>query len=173
MCAWAPPIENIRLSADAALIEAARARAPQEQITLNAQFRLWLAEHVHQRERLQRYDVVMKQLRGKVRVGRKHARADQARLHLEAVLLALLQGAAGPARFHRSLDVQARYRFSPDDSLIVAAALRAGCRRLLSEDLQRGQRIAGLTIEDPFGNRPRILSDATNPCRTPPRSSTT
>jgi len=36
------------------------------------------------------------------------------------------------------------------DSLIVAAALSAGCTRILSEDLQNGQRIEGLTIENPF-----------------------
>ena len=36
------------------------------------------------------------------------------------------------------------------DALIVEAARRAGADRLLSEDLQHGRRIAGLTIEDPF-----------------------
>ncbi|HEY5564562.1 MAG TPA: VapC toxin family PIN domain ribonuclease, partial [Rhodothermia bacterium] len=36
--------------------------------------------------------------------------------------------------------------------LIVAAALDAGCTRLLSEDLQDGQRIDGLRIENPFGD---------------------
>jgi predicted nucleic acid-binding protein len=33
---------------------------------------------------------------------------------------------------------------------IVAAALLAGCTRLLTEDLQHGQRIDSLTIRDPF-----------------------
>ena len=36
------------------------------------------------------------------------------------------------------------------DALIVAAALEAGCTRLYSEDLQHGQQIEGLTIENPF-----------------------
>lgn len=36
------------------------------------------------------------------------------------------------------------------DSAIVAAALEAGCKRLPSEDLQNGQRIEGLRIENPF-----------------------
>jgi predicted nucleic acid-binding protein len=36
------------------------------------------------------------------------------------------------------------------DSLIVAAALAAGCTRLLSEDLQHGQRIDTLVIHNPF-----------------------
>ena len=46
--------------------------------------------------------------------------------------------------------LQARQGFSFYDSLIVAAALESGCSRLLTEDLQHGQRIDGLTIENPF-----------------------
>jgi predicted nucleic acid-binding protein len=34
--------------------------------------------------------------------------------------------------------------------LIVAAAEDAGCRWLISEDFQHGQRIGPLTIENPF-----------------------
>lgn len=52
--------------------------------------------------------------------------------------------------FRSGLALQARYQFGFYDSLIVAAALSAGCARLYSEDLQHGQRIEGLTIEDPF-----------------------
>jgi predicted nucleic acid-binding protein len=48
------------------------------------------------------------------------------------------------------LDVRQRWRFSFYDSLIVAAAQAAGCRRLLSEDLQHGQRLDGLLVENPF-----------------------
>ena len=33
---------------------------------------------------------------------------------------------------------------------IVRDALAAGCKRLLTEDLQHGQRIESLTIVDPF-----------------------
>ena len=40
--------------------------------------------------------------------------------------------------------------FSLWDALIVEAALRAGARRLLTEDLQHGQRIGNLTVENPF-----------------------
>ena len=42
------------------------------------------------------------------------------------------------------------YGFSFYDALIVASALEAGCDTLLTEDLQAGQRIAGLTIVNPF-----------------------
>jgi len=36
------------------------------------------------------------------------------------------------------------------DALIVEAALRGGADRLLTEDLQHGQRIGDLTVENPF-----------------------
>lgn len=43
-----------------------------------------------------------------------------------------------------------RHRFSFYDSLILASALEAGCDTLLTEDLQAGRRIEGLTIVNPF-----------------------
>ena len=42
------------------------------------------------------------------------------------------------------------YGFNFDDALIVAAALEAGCDTLLTEDLQAGQGIDGLTVVNPF-----------------------
>lgn len=36
------------------------------------------------------------------------------------------------------------------DALIVAAAVKAGAKRILSEDLNHGQTIAGVQIENPF-----------------------
>ncbi|HZT55393.1 MAG TPA: PIN domain-containing protein [Burkholderiaceae bacterium] len=75
---------------------------------------------------------------------------ESARSYLDTVLIPLLQVPASPALYHRALDVQGRWRFSFYDSLIVAAALTAGCSRLLSEDLQHGQRIETLTIHNPF-----------------------
>ena len=49
------------------------------------------------------------------------------------------------------LDIAERYRLGTFDALIAASALDAGCERLLSEDLQHGQRLHGtLTIRNPF-----------------------
>jgi hypothetical protein len=67
-------MKNITLSADESLIEAARVRARAEQTTLNEQFRRWLADYAQTRDRLQRYDAVMSELRGKVKVGKKLSR---------------------------------------------------------------------------------------------------
>jgi predicted nucleic acid-binding protein len=50
----------------------------------------------------------------------------------------------------RGLDLAARYGFSVCDSMIVAAALLAGCAILYSEHWQDGQRIDGLLIGNPF-----------------------
>jgi predicted nucleic acid-binding protein len=48
------------------------------------------------------------------------------------------------------LDMAERYRFSIYDGLIVAAAVRAGCSILYTEDLNQGQVIDQLTIRNPF-----------------------
>ena len=75
---------------------------------------------------------------------------EAARGYLDAVLAPLIAVTASEALFHRALDVQARWRFSFYDSLIVAGAMTAGCRTLLSEDLQHGQVLGTLTVVDPF-----------------------
>lgn len=76
--------------------------------------------------------------------------AGQARAYLDAVLLPLMKVGASATLYQRALDVQSRWRFGFYDSLIVASALSAGCRHLLTEDLQHGQKIETLTIENPF-----------------------
>ena len=73
---WNVPMKNITLSADETLIEAARARARSEHTTLNEQFRQWLEDYARQRSRMQQYDAVVAELRGKVRVGRKLSRDE-------------------------------------------------------------------------------------------------
>ena len=49
-----------------------------------------------------------------------------------------------------ALNLARSHNFSFYDALIVASALAAGCDRLLTEDLQTGRRIGGLTIVNPF-----------------------
>jgi predicted nucleic acid-binding protein len=36
------------------------------------------------------------------------------------------------------------------DALVVAAAADAGCRVLLTEDMQHGRKFGGVTIQNPF-----------------------
>lgn len=75
---------------------------------------------------------------------------EQARSYLDVVLLPLMQVLPSGALYHRALDLQQRWRLGFYDSVIVASALAAGCTRLLSKDLQHGQRIDQLTLFNPF-----------------------
>lgn len=77
---------------------------------------------------------------------------ENAQRFLEQILAPLWQIMPSLALYRRGLDLQTRYGFSFYDSLIVAAALESGCTRLYTEDLQHGQRIDGLTIENPFND---------------------
>ncbi|MDE2462737.1 MAG: PIN domain-containing protein [Alphaproteobacteria bacterium] len=43
------------------------------------------------------------------------------------------------------------------DAVIFSAAAHAGCRLLLSEDLQDGFTWAGVTVVDPFASEPHLL----------------
>jgi predicted nucleic acid-binding protein len=53
--------------------------------------------------------------------------------------------------------IEDRYQLSWWDSLIVAAAQRAGCRYLLSEDFQAEQDFGGLTVVNPFEADPAAV----------------
>lgn len=69
---------------------------------------------------------------------------------LNKTLLPLFQMIPVARLYQRGLRIQSRYQYSFYDSLIIAAALEAGCKILYSEDLQNGQRIEQLTILNPF-----------------------
>jgi len=73
-----------------------------------------------------------------------------------AKLLAMIEATCqveivAPATLQHAIDITGRYGFSWFDSLIVAAALEAGCDTLYTEDLQHEQVIEGtLTVINPF-----------------------
>ena len=76
--------------------------------------------------------------------------SDELRRLLEGILVPLWQIDPSEYLYRSCLQIQVRYGFSFYDSLIVAAALEAGCTTLYSEDMQDGQQIQGLTIRNPF-----------------------
>ena len=53
-----------------------------------------------------------------------------------------------------AIDRVGRHALSLWDALIVQAAVESGCTRLLTEDLQDGQVIDGVRVEDPFREMP-------------------
>jgi predicted nucleic acid-binding protein len=84
---------------------------------------------------------------------RKFARPmsnDEAVRYFDQVLEPLCAVWPDAELLRHALSLRARFQFGLYDSLIVAAALRAGCTTLYSEDLQRGQRIDSVTVVDPF-----------------------
>jgi len=56
--------------------------------------------------------------------------------------------------FEEAMEIQTKYQFHWYDSLIVAAALEAGCETLYTEDLHNGQMIEGMMIVNPFISSP-------------------
>jgi predicted nucleic acid-binding protein len=50
----------------------------------------------------------------------------------------------------RAIDAHARYGIHFYDGMIVAAAERAGCARIWSEDFSAGQSYLGVAVENPF-----------------------
>ncbi len=55
-----------------------------------------------------------------------------------------------PADVLRASEVQERWDLSFWDALILVAAARSGANRLLTEDLNHGQVIEGVRVENPF-----------------------
>jgi len=56
----------------------------------------------------------------------------------------------GPEDVPRASEIEEQNRISFWDALIVTAAVKGGASRILSEDLNPGQVIAGIPIENPF-----------------------
>ena len=77
---------------------------------------------------------------------------EDARDFLSAVLVPLWRVMPSERLLSRGLDLMQRYQLAFYDSLIVAAALEAGCSRLVTEDLHSGQRIESVTVVNPFAS---------------------
>lgn len=57
--------------------------------------------------------------------------------------------------FRLALAVQARWKISLWDAMIVAAAQTSGARELLTEDLNHGQDYGGVKVINPFQEQPK------------------
>ena len=98
------------------------------------------------------FQVVQEVLNAVTRKIEHPAALDESERLLNSVLAPLWTVMPSRALYERAFHVHARYRYSFYDSLIIAAALEAGCTRLLTEDMQDGQRIETLTIVNPFAS---------------------
>ena len=59
-----------------------------------------------------------------------------------------------------AMELSVNHQLSPWDAVILSAAADAGCRLLLSEDLQDGFTWSGVTVANPFANKPHPLLTA-------------
>jgi predicted nucleic acid-binding protein len=74
----------------------------------------------------------------------------EAEQYLITVFRPLLAVHSSPALYMEAMRIAGRYHLSWYDSIVVAAALQSECGMLYSEDLQHGQKIEGLLVENPF-----------------------
>ncbi|MGH7953986.1 MAG: PIN domain-containing protein [Limisphaerales bacterium] len=75
---------------------------------------------------------------------------DELKDFLGATLWPLCGIFPGEELYRRAIIVRSETGFSFYDSLIVAAALEAGCKIIYSEDLHHNHRLHGLEIKNPF-----------------------
>lgn len=88
-----------------------------------------------------------------VQVCRRKAKLSWDRIVESLEVIKVLSGRAIPITMetHESaVDISRRYGFNIYDSLILAAAAEAGCTTLYTEDLQHGQVVEGVRVENPF-----------------------
>jgi len=55
-----------------------------------------------------------------------------------------------PVSIIRAAEIEEKHRISFWDALVIVAAYEANCEKILSEDLNSGQVIEGVLIENPF-----------------------
>ncbi len=82
--------------------------------------------------------------------------AEMARADVRS-LLAWRPVAADGSLMERAWTIEDRFELSFWDALIVAAAERAQCDHLLTEDLQDGQEFHGVRVVNPFRHEPSSI----------------
>lgn len=75
---------------------------------------------------------------------------DQARDVVETLARGYEVQATDAGTFEAALDLASRHRLQIFDAIILAAAARAGCKLLYSEDLQHGFVWGGVQVVNPF-----------------------
>lgn len=75
--------------------------------------------------------------------------SDEAKVAIELFSNLLIQE-IDLVMVERAIDTHKKYRISYWDALIVSTAERAGCKRILTEDLNDGQHYHSIFISNPF-----------------------
>ena len=96
------------------------------------------------------FQVIQECINTAIRKAEVQLNRNEMEKYLQSVLAPLLRVQPSLRLYRLSLDIQSRYQFSFYDSLIVAAAVEAGCKTLYTEELTHGQQVEGVTITNPF-----------------------
>jgi predicted nucleic acid-binding protein len=96
------------------------------------------------------YQVVQEFFNVAVRRFPRTMNVAEAEQYLITVFRPLLAIHSSSALYIEALRIAEKYRLAWYDGLIVAAAIQGQCSVLFSEDLQHGQEIGSLRIENPF-----------------------
>lgn len=76
--------------------------------------------------------------------------ASEAKNYLKRILEELCQVFPSIELYKKALNISEDHKYSFYDSLIIAAAIHGGCKKLYTEDLKDGHSIEGLKIQNPF-----------------------
>jgi predicted nucleic acid-binding protein len=93
---------------------------------------------------------VLNELTSVARTKFKMSWSEVTRVILGTTMLCPNPSALSYETFLQAQRISERYGYSIWDGLILASALEAGCTTLYTEDLQHGQVVEGLRIENPF-----------------------
>ncbi len=96
------------------------------------------------------YQVVQEFLNVSTRKFKTPMSVEESIKYLEIVLMKLCAIFPSAELYKSALKISNNNEYSFYDSLIIAAAIQAGCNQLYSEDLHDGHLIKGLKIINPF-----------------------
>ncbi len=105
---------------------------------------------VSSRKGIVSYQVVQEFFNVALRRFAKPMSATDAEQYLATVFRPLLAVQSSQGLYSEALRLHAKHGFSWYDCLILAAAIEGQCSVLYSEDLQHGQNVGALRIENPF-----------------------
>jgi predicted nucleic acid-binding protein len=96
------------------------------------------------------YQVVQEFLNVAVRKFEERMSASATQVFLQRILWPMCEVFPDLDLYSEAISVREETGWDFYDSLIVSAAVRAGCPVLLTEDLQAGRKVRGVEIRNPF-----------------------
>jgi predicted nucleic acid-binding protein len=105
---------------------------------------------IETRQGIVSYQVVQEFFNVALRRFAKPLTEPEARQYLSVTFRPLLSVHSSVGLYGDALRVTSQFGYSWYDSLIIASAISGECEMLYSEGFQNGQRIANLTISNPF-----------------------